>query len=121
MFETKGPTLENTDPVIKEIETFINSKPVVIYLKGTADAPQCGFSARVIEVLREAGVKRESMATFNVLENRPLFEILKRYSNWPTSPQVYIGGKLVGGCDIVSEMHESGELKELVDAAGASK
>jgi monothiol glutaredoxin len=102
------------DSMVKEIETFIKSKPVAVYMKGSPEFPMCGFSARTIEALTEAGVKRDQIASFNVLENRPLFEVLKRVSNWPTSPQVYVKGKLIGGCDIVCEMLESGELKELI-------
>lgn len=99
------------DPV-KEIEAFIHSKPIAIYMKGTLDFPMCGFSARAVQALEAAGAKRDQMTSFNVLEDRQLFEALKQYSQWPTSPQVYINGEFIGGSDIVMEMLESGELQE---------
>ena len=99
---------------VERIKSLLSSKPYVIYMKGTPEFPMCGFSARTVEALYEAGVKREDLASFNVLEDRPHFEELKKYSNWPTSPQVYVRGKFVGGCDIVTELLERGELQKIV-------
>lgn len=102
---------------IQEIETFVSSQPVTLFMKGTPEFPMCGFSAQTMEVLRAAGLDTARFATFNVLENRPLFEELKAWSNWPTSPQLYVNGKLVGGCDIVVELYQRGELQELLQQA----
>lgn len=98
----------------KKIEEFIKSKPVVLYMKGTADFPQCGFSARAVQVLKAAGVNREQMATFDVLEDEEIRNAIKEFSNWPTIPQCYINGQFVGGSDVLMEMHETGELKDLL-------
>ncbi|MDX5299147.1 MAG: Grx4 family monothiol glutaredoxin [Gammaproteobacteria bacterium] len=83
-------------------------------MKGTPQSPQCGFSARTVQALMACG---ERFAYVNILENPELREALKAYSNWPTYPQLYVGGELVGGCDIVTEMFESGELQTLVKGA----
>jgi monothiol glutaredoxin len=97
--------------VRERIADDVHKNRIVIYMKGTRDAPMCGFSAATIEVFNALGVP---YATRNVLEDPALRQAIKEYSNWPTIPQVYIGGKFVGGCDIVTEMHATGELQELV-------
>ena len=97
------------------IQTDITSNRVVLFMKGTKGFPQCGFSARVVEILTKHGVAFE---TRNVLTDPALREGIKQYSNWPTLPQLYVDGKFVGGCDIVSELDASGELSGLLGAAG---
>ena len=103
------------DP-IERIKSQLASAPVVLYMKGTPDFPQCGFSAQTVGALRAAKAK---FAHFNIFEDPEVREALKRYSNWPTYPQLYVNGELVGGCDIVMEMHKNGELKQLLAEAGA--
>lgn len=85
------------------------SKPVVLFMKGTPDFPQCGFSAQSVQILRSVGVEFEHV---NILEDQELREALKQHSNWPTYPQLYIKGELIGGSDILLEMYGSGELAE---------
>jgi len=102
--------------VITEIENEIRANKVMIYMKGNPSFPQCGFSAATIEVFHELG---RPFQTVDVLASPAKREAVKRYSNWPTIPQVYIGGKFIGGCDIVRELHETGELKRILDEAFA--
>ncbi|QCF25265.1 Grx4 family monothiol glutaredoxin [Hydrocarboniclastica marina] len=99
------------------IKQQLDSNPILLYMKGSPQAPQCGFSARTVQSLMACG---ERFAFVNILDNQELREGLKVYSNWPTFPQLYINGELVGGCDIVNEMYESGELEKLVKDASAS-
>ena len=80
-------------------------------MKGTPDNPQCGFSAQVVHILKEQNIPFKS---FDIFENETIRQGIKEYANWPTIPQLYIGGKFIGGCDIVTELAESGELKKLV-------
>src|SRR4051812_15638337 len=96
------------------IKATVESKKIVIYMKGTATFPQCGFSAATIEAFKSLGVPFE---TVNVLADPAVRDGIKAYSQWPTIPQVFIDGKFIGGCDIIRQMHESGELKQVVDAA----
>jgi monothiol glutaredoxin len=100
--------------VHERIEKAISNNKIMIFMKGTASFPQCGFSAATVQVFEQLGVPFE---TADVLSDPELRDAIKRYSNWPTIPQVFIGGKFVGGCDIVREMYENGELKGLVDSA----
>ncbi len=102
--------------VVERIKSEIGAQPVVLFMKGTPDFPQCGFSARTVAVLRELGVPFKAV---NIFEDPELREELKRYSNWPTYPQLYVDGELLGGCDIVLEMYDSGELKKVLAGAGA--
>lgn len=106
------------DDAVSRIESAIAANKIVIFMKGTRTFPMCGFSAATVEVFDELGVPYE---TVDVLEDPELRETLKTYSNWPTMPQVYIGGKFVGGCDIVRELSESGELQKLVKGALAQE
>jgi monothiol glutaredoxin len=101
---------------IERIKSQLASAPVVLYMKGTPDFPQCGFSAQTVGALRASNAK---FAHFNIFEDPEVREALKRHSNWPTYPQLYVNGELVGGCDIVIEMYRSGELKQLLAEAGA--
>lgn len=96
------------------IRSQLQENPIILYMKGTPQAPQCGFSARTVQALMACG---ERFAFVNILENQELREALKVYSSWPTYPQLYINGELVGGCDIVLELAESGELEKMVKAA----
>ena len=106
------------DQNVKErIEQDIKGTDVVLYMKGTPVFPQCGFSAAVVQVLSTVGVKFKGV---NILEDPGLRQGLKEYSNWPTFPQLYVKGELVGGCDIVREMYESGELQTLLADKGVA-
>ncbi|MCG2582679.1 MAG: Grx4 family monothiol glutaredoxin [Marinobacter sp.] len=96
------------------IKSQLEGNPVILYMKGTPQAPQCGFSAKTVQALMACG---ERFAFVNILDNQELREALKVYSSWPTYPQLYINGELVGGCDIVLEMSESGELANAVKEA----
>lgn len=100
--------------VIARIEEILRSHPVVLFMKGTPDFPMCGFSAQAVQVLEACGV---DFAHYNVLEDPELREELKRYANWPTYPQLYVKGQLVGGCDIMVELYRSGQLQELLREA----
>lgn len=100
-----------SDPVIDKIEKTIGSAKVVLFVKGTPQAPQCGFSAATMALFQKMNVPFQSM---DILANPDVRAALPEYSQWPTFPQVFIGGKLVGGCDIVHEMYESGELQQLL-------
>jgi len=95
------------------IKDQVTSNPVVLYMKGTPQFPQCGFSALAIQVLGACGVKE--VFTVNVLENPDIRQGIKSYANWPTIPQLYVNGEFVGGSDIMREMYESGELKKLLE------
>lgn len=99
-----------SNPVFQQIENEINANPVVLFMKGTADFPSCGFSAKVVHILSDLGV---SFKDINILEDDDLRQGLKDFSNWPTFPQLYVKGELVGGCDIIREMFASGELASL--------
>jgi monothiol glutaredoxin len=104
-----------TNPVYERIESEIKANPVMLYMKGDAMFPQCGFSARVVQILTHMGVP---FATANVLEDPQLREGIKQFSQWPTVPQLYVNGEFVGGCDIVTEMFQSGELGTLLAEKG---
>ena len=94
------------------IKETVTNNPVVLFMKGTAQFPQCGFSGRAIQILRQCGV--DNIVTVNVLEDQEVRQGIKEFSNWPTIPQLYINGEFVGGSDIMSEMFESGELQNLL-------
>jgi monothiol glutaredoxin len=102
-------------PLRTEIEKLVQSNPVMIFMKGTPDFPMCGFSARAVQVLKAAGATK--LGGFDVLSDDPMWDALEDFSQWPTVPQIFIGGKFVGGCDIVTEMFERGELQPLVAEA----
>ena len=103
------------NPVFDQIKQDITSNDVVLYMKGTAVFPQCGFSAAVVQVLAKLGVPFKGI---NILEDADLRQGIKDYANWPTIPQLYVKGEFVGGCDIVREMAESGELQTLFKENG---
>jgi len=94
------------------IESLVKAKPVVLFMKGTQLFPQCGFSSRAIAILDRIGAEYE---TVDVLQDQEIRQGIKQYSDWPTIPQLYVHGEFVGGSDIMMEMYESGELKQLVD------
>ena len=94
------------------IKETVTTHPVVLFMKGTAQFPQCGFSGRAIELLKSVGV--DNLVTVNVLEDDDVRQGIKDFSNWPTIPQLYIKGEFVGGADILNEMHQSGELEALI-------
>lgn len=100
--------------IIETIKEQISSNPVIIYMKGSPNAPQCGFSMRASQALMACG---EKFAYVDILQNPDIRTNLPGYANWPTFPQLWVGGELVGGCDIVTEMHENGELAPLVKEA----
>ena len=106
---------------MSEVQDFIRetvtTHPVVLFMKGTAQFPQCGFSSRAIQILKTSGVTK--LVTVNVLEDEEVRQGIKEYANWPTIPQLYVKGEFLGGSDIVAEMHESGELLEVLKEAGA--
>ena len=99
-----------THPLRNKIEEKVKSKPVFIFMKGTPQFPACGFSNRACQVLNAVGVK--DLGAFDVLSDDPLWEALEDYTQWPTVPQIFINGKFVGGCDILVEMYERGELEQ---------
>ena len=101
------------DEQLKErIEKDIKNNKVMLYMKGTPDEPQCGFSAQVISVLKTYDVP---FKTFNILDDDDIRQGIKEYSDWPTVPQLYVNGEFIGGCDILTEMHNGGELKEVLE------
>ena len=104
-----------TNPAFERIETDIKANPVVLFMKGTPVFPQCGFSARVVQILSHLGVPFKGV---NVLEDMEIREGIKAYTNWPTIPQLYVGGEFVGGCDIIMEMFQAGELSTLMKDKG---
>ena len=101
-----------SNPTFDRIQSTITENPVVLFMKGTPVFPQCGFSARVVQILTHMGVP---FAGVNVLEDMEIREGIKAFTNWPTIPQLYVKGEFVGGCDIVMEMFQSGELATLLN------
>ncbi|TXH34180.1 MAG: Grx4 family monothiol glutaredoxin [Rhodospirillaceae bacterium] len=106
-----------SNPVFDRIRDDITSNDVVLYMKGTPVFPQCGFSAAVVQVLTHVGVKFKGI---DVLTDPSLRQGIKEFANWPTIPQLYVKGEFVGGCDIIREMYQSGELQELMQTKGVS-
>jgi monothiol glutaredoxin len=102
-------TDESTNPLREEIRNAISENPIILFMKGTPDAPACGFSAQTVSILQSVG---QPFAAVNVLPDPRIRQELSALSNWPTIPQLFIDGELVGGCDIVTEMYQSGELQQ---------
>ncbi|GAA5840161.1 hypothetical protein JCM5353_001038 [Sporobolomyces roseus] len=96
------------------IDGVVKENPLVVFMKGTPDLPQCGFSRAVCQILEVQGVAPDKIVAFNCLEDQELREGIKEYSSWPTIPQVYLEGEFVGGCDIMLQMHQSGELEKML-------
>lgn len=101
-----------SNPLIAKVEKIVKDHPVVIFMKGTPDFPQCGFSARACQILKAGGATR--LEGVDVLADDPLWEALETHTQWPTVPQIFINGKFIGGCDIVTEMYERGELQRML-------
>ena len=99
------------------IKKQVGGNRVVLYMKGSPDSPQCGFSANAVQILRSCGVNE--IFTVNVLENPEIRQGIKEYANWPTIPQLYVNGEFVGGSDILTEMYKNGELKKLLEKTTA--
>ena len=104
-----------TNPALKEIDELVKNNDIVLFMKGNAQFPQCGFSSAVVQVLDYMGAPYKDV---NVLEIDEMRQGIKDYSNWPTIPQLYVNGEFIGGCDIVREMFQAGELKELFEEKG---
>lgn len=100
-----------TQDIHKIIDETVKNNKVVLFMKGTADFPQCGFSAAVVNILQKMGTKFHDV---NVMENMEIRQGIKDYSDWPTIPQLYINGEFIGGCDIVKELHATGKLEKLL-------
>ena len=101
----------------QRIDDLVKNNAVVLFMKGNASFPMCGFSGRAIQILKACGVEPRSLVTVNVLEDEAVRQGIKEYSNWPTIPQLYVKGEFIGGSDIMMEMYESGELQQLVGAS----
>lgn len=108
---------ESSEEVLATIREQIENNPILLYMKGSPAAPQCGFSAQTVQCLVGCG---ERFAYVDILSNPEIRATLPTYANWPTFPQLYVEGELVGGCDIITEMYESGELEPLIKAAAPS-
>ena len=98
----------------QRINELVKSNEILLFMKGTASFPQCGFSGRAIQILKACGVDPKSIKTVNVLEDDGIRQGIKEYSSWPTIPQLYIKGEFIGGSDIMMEMYESGELVQVI-------
>ena len=103
------------NPALKWIADTVQEHPVVLFMKGVPEQPQCGFSATVVSILNQVDV---DYVAVNVLQNDALRQGIKEFSDWPTIPQLYVKGEFVGGCDIITEMFQSGELKPILEDAG---
>lgn len=104
-------SIDKSVPVTEQIKKLLSSEKVLLFMKGNTDFPQCGFSANTSGILRQMGVP---FKTFNILNDQEIRQGLKEFSNWPTYPQLYVNGQLIGGNDIITEMFQSGELQELL-------
>lgn len=104
------------DAVHQQIDDLVKSNEVLLFMKGNASFPQCGFSGRAIQLLKASGLDMKKLTTINVLEEPEIRQGIKAYSNWPTIPQLYIKGEFVGGSDIMMEMFESGELTQMISS-----
>ena len=98
----------------QRIDELVKSNDILLFMKGTASFPMCGFSGRAVQVLKACGVDTKAIATVNVLDDDEIRQGIKDYSQWPTIPQLYIKGEFIGGSDIMMEMYESGELKKML-------
>ena len=112
-------TEANTESSIENIiQDQINNNPIILYMKGNPNAPQCGFSSQTLQILMACGQK---FAYVDILSNPDIRSNLPKVSDWPTFPQLFVDGELVGGCDIMTDMYQKGELKTLLDASAASR
>ena len=101
--------------VQQRIVQLVKNNDILLFMKGSASFPMCGFSGRAIQILKACGVEPKAIATVNVLEDQEIRQGIKDYSNWPTIPQLYIKGEFIGGSDIMMEMYESGELQQVIN------
>ncbi|EJD07439.1 monothiol glutaredoxin-5, partial [Fomitiporia mediterranea MF3/22] len=111
-----GTTLQRylSQDARSKLQAAVKERPLVVFMKGTPELPQCGFSRAVIQLLDINGVPSDKLKTYDVLEDQDLRNEIKEFSEWPTIPQVYVNGEFVGGCDIILGMHQSGELESLL-------
>ncbi|KAI9271591.1 thioredoxin-like protein [Phascolomyces articulosus] len=107
-----------SDSLRQQLDKDVKSKDVVLFMKGTPDQPMCGFSRAAVQIMQVQGVDFNNVQTYNVLEDADLRQGIKEYSEWPTIPQVYIKGEFIGGCDILLNMHQSGDLEDLLIKEG---
>ena len=105
------------DDTQQRIDDLVKTHDIVLFMKGTASFPMCGFSGRAVQILKACGVDPKTVTTVNVLEDEAIRQGIKEYGNWPTIPQLYVKGEFIGGSDIMMEMYESGELQQLVGTA----
>ena len=105
--------MSDTNP---RIDSLVKTNDIVLFMKGNASFPMCGFSGRAIQILKAVGVDTKALKTVNVLEDDEIRQGIKGYSNWPTIPQLYVKGEFIGGSDIMMEMYESGELQQMLGA-----
>ena len=104
--------------VHQRIDQLVKSNDILLFMKGSASFPMCGFSGRAVQILKACGVDAKNIGTVNVLEDDAIRQGIKDYSNWPTIPQLYVKGEFIGGSDIMMEMYESGELQQLLGTQG---
>jgi monothiol glutaredoxin len=109
---------EQTMDVLERIKTQVTDNPIILYMKGTPDFPQCGFSSRTVQALNACGVE---YAYVNIYEDEEVYRALPKFANWPTFPQLYVKGELVGGCDITLDLFQSGDLKKMLEEAVGKK
>ena len=98
-----------------QLDQLVKSSDIVLFMKGNASFPMCGFSGRAIQILKACGVEPKTIKTVNVLEDEGILQGIKEFSNWPTIPQLYVKGEFIGGSDIMMEMYESGELQQVIN------
>ena len=101
----------------QRIDDLVKTNDIVLFMKGNASFPMCGFSGRAIQILKAVGVDTKALKTVNVLDDQEIRQGIKEYSSWPTIPQLYVRGEFVGGSDIMMEMYESGELQQVINAS----
>ena len=106
--------------VKQRIEQLVKTNDVLLFMKGNASFPMCGFSGRAVQILKACGVDPKNIATVNVLDDQEIRQGIKDYSNWPTIPQLYVKGEFIGGSDIMMEMYESGELQQVLGTGDAA-
>lgn len=104
----------------QRIDDLVKNHEIVLFMKGNASFPMCGFSGRAIQILKASGAEPRALTTVNVLEDEAIRQGIKDYSNWPTIPQLYVKGEFIGGSDIMMEMYESGELQQLIAGSAAA-
>ena len=104
----------------QRIDELVKNNDILLFMKGNASFPMCGFSGRAVQILKACGVDPKNIATVNVLDDQEIRQGIKEYSNWPTIPQLYVKGEFIGGSDIMMEMYESGELQQLLGTGDAA-